>query len=79
VARPTFTIDVDLSGFGQDPSLSIDAVATDGRRAAVAVPVGAREVNLDFPLRPLPQARPAGPHRAPPASPTAPLAPSPYN
>jgi hypothetical protein len=79
VARPAVTVDVDLVGLGQEPSLSIDAVASDGRRASVAVPTGVAEVSLDFPLRPLPQGLPvraAGPHRTAPA---APLASSPYN
>jgi serine/threonine-protein kinase len=78
VVRPAFTVDVDLAGLGQEPSLSIDAVASDGRRAAVAVPTGAAEVSLVFPLRPL-QGQPvraAGAHRTAPA---APLASSPYN
>ena len=79
VARPAFTIDVGLAGLDQEPSLSIDAVATDGRRAAVAVPTGAAEVSLEFPPRLLPQgppARAASPRRTTPA---APLASSPYD
>jgi serine/threonine-protein kinase len=79
VARPAFTVDVGLAGLDQEPSLSIDAVANDGRRAEVAVPTGAAEVSLEFPQRPLPQGLPvrtAGPRR--PAQ-AAPLASSPYN
>jgi len=79
VARPSMVVDVDLAGFDQGLSLSIDALASDGRRVEVAVPAGAAEVSLEFPSRLLPQGPPgraAGPH---PTAPAAPLAPSPYN
>jgi hypothetical protein len=78
VARPAFTVDVDVAGFGQEPSLSIDALADDGRRAAIAVPAGVAQVNLEFPLRLLPKTPPVRPSGPRPAAPAAPLAPSPY-
>jgi hypothetical protein len=79
LARPATIIDLDPSGFGPEPSLAIDAVATDGRRASIAVPSGAAGVTLEFPSRSTlgPPARPAGAPRT--TTPAAPLAPSPYN
>ena len=80
VARPAYVIDVGLADLDREPSLSIDAVASDGRRAGVAVPTGASEVSLEFPPRLLPQGPPVrvvpGLRRTTTA---APLASSPYN
>jgi serine/threonine-protein kinase len=82
LTRSGTTVEVRLADFGQPSSLSIDAVATDGRRAAVVVPADATEVTLEFPVRgpaqPSP-ARPTGPRSPATTAPTAPLAPSPYN
>ena len=80
LTRVGTTVEVRLADFGQPSTLSIDAVATDGRRAAVVVPADATEVSLEFPLRgPAPWAgRPSVPRSPGPATQTAPLAPSPY-
>jgi len=78
VARPATAVEVDVAGFDQAPSLSIDAVAVDGRRAAVAIPAGARDVALQFPLL-VPATRSSGRPAAHPRAHSAPLAPSPYD
>ncbi|HEY3815971.1 MAG TPA: serine/threonine-protein kinase [Polyangiaceae bacterium] len=84
LTRAGTTVEIRLAEPGQTSALTIDAVATDGRRAAVVVPADATEVSLEFPARgalPFP-VRPAAarpPAAAPPAAaPAAPLAPSPY-
>ena len=87
LTRAGTTVEVRLADVGQPSSLTIDAVAGDGRRAAVVVPADATEVSLEFPARgpsqPLWSGRGYRPPAAapPPAAtpaPTAPLAPSPY-
>jgi serine/threonine-protein kinase len=83
LTRAGTTVDVHLADLGQPSTLSIDAVAADGRRAAVVVPGDATDVSLEFPARgPLPSpGRPAAvrsPVASPAPPPAAPLAPSPY-
>ena len=83
LTRAGTTVDVRLAELGLPSTLSIDAVAVDGRRAAVVVPGDATDVSLEFPARgalPSP-ARPAAvrsPVASPAPPPAAPLAPSPY-
>jgi serine/threonine-protein kinase len=83
LTRAGTTVDVRLVDLGQPSTLSIDAIASDGRRAAVVVPGDVTDVSLEFPARgalPSP-ARPAAlrsPAASPAPPPAAPLAPSPY-
>ena len=87
VGHPGNSVSLELVGFDQASSLAIDAIALDGRRAAIAVPSGASDATLEFrgPAPAFAPGRPTPHGAAPPAatpSPTgptaAPLAPSPY-
>ena len=59
VARPGMNVSLQVAGLDTSSATAIDAFASDGRRAEVAVPAGVTDVSLDF--------------RAPSAAPPAPV------